>query len=77
MFAEPVALVLMEAYAALIPVVASRAPAASVLVRERVTCLCHDPQDMHPLAQAMTTVLTDPGLGQRRAADHLLLQSAP
>jgi glycosyltransferase involved in cell wall biosynthesis len=68
-FAEPVALVLMEAFAAGLPVVASQASAEAKLVRDKVTCLCYRPNDRESLAEAIVMMLTDPRLRQRLAAN--------
>ena len=57
-FSEPVALVLMEAFAAGLPVVASWACDASTLVRDRVTCLCYRPNSPESLPEAVVTMLT-------------------
>jgi glycosyltransferase involved in cell wall biosynthesis len=67
-YADPVALVLMEAYAAGIPVAASRARSDAALVRDGHTCVCYDPADQHSVAQSLVTLLGDPRLGQRLAA---------
>jgi glycosyltransferase involved in cell wall biosynthesis len=59
-FAEPVALVLMEAFAAGLPVVASKACRESKLVRDQVTCLCYRHDSPESLRDAVVTMLTRP-----------------
>ena len=56
-FDEPVALVLMEAFAAGLPVVASAAAGAQ-LVRDHETCLTYDPSQPETLVDALHTLLT-------------------
>jgi glycosyltransferase involved in cell wall biosynthesis len=63
--ADPVALVLMEAFAIGLPVVASRAGRDAGLVREEVTCLCYRPGDRDSLTAAVSRLLQDEDL--RRA----------
>jgi glycosyltransferase involved in cell wall biosynthesis len=58
-FAEPVALVLMEAYLTGIPVVANRSTHNSDLIQDKRTCLCYQPGDEASLATAIATLLTD------------------
>ncbi len=58
-FADPVALVLMEAFAAGLPVVASAAHPHARLVQDRKTCLCYQPGDCRSLVSAVVTMLTD------------------
>jgi len=60
--AEPVALVLMEAYAAGLPVVANPARYESILVEDGQTCLCYQPTDPPSLESAITRLLTDSAL---------------
>jgi glycosyltransferase involved in cell wall biosynthesis len=57
-FQEPVALVLMEAFAAGLPVVASRPGGKSRLVQDGITCLCYQPDDPESLVDAVVTMLT-------------------
>jgi glycosyltransferase involved in cell wall biosynthesis len=72
-FAEPVALVLMEAFAAGLPVVASQSRANAGLIQDALTCLCYDPRDPQSLARAMVAMLADPALGHSLAANALRL----
>jgi glycosyltransferase involved in cell wall biosynthesis len=58
-FDDPAALVLMEAYAAGLPVVASRAGVDAALVREDQTCLCYDPGDRQSLVDAVNRMLAE------------------
>jgi glycosyltransferase involved in cell wall biosynthesis len=67
-YADPVALVLMEAYAAGIPVAASQARPNAALVRDGHTCVCYDPADQRSVAEALISLLGDPRLGHRLAA---------
>ena len=67
-FAEPVALVVLEAFAAGLPVVASRPATREGPVRDEETCLCFDPDDPHSLANALTRVRGDEPLRRRLAA---------
>jgi glycosyltransferase involved in cell wall biosynthesis len=60
--AEPVALVLMEAYAAGLPVVANPARYDSILVADGQTCLCYQPTNPQSLATAITRLLSDSAL---------------
>ena len=73
-YSEPVALVLMGAYAAGLPVVASKPGCDSKLVQDNVTCICYEPGSIESLANAITRVLTDPELRRRNSqrARHLL-----
>ena len=72
-FAEPVALVVMEAFAAGLPVVASQACKESKLVRDRVTCLCYQPGNPESLRDAVVSILTRSELRQNLAARALRL----
>jgi glycosyltransferase involved in cell wall biosynthesis len=64
---EPVSLVLMEAYAAGIPVVASQARPEAKLVQDHVTCLCYQPHDTTSLVTAVVGMLTDAQLRDKLA----------
>lgn len=66
-YPDPVALVLMEAFAAGLPVVASQAPAEARLVQDRATCLCYRPYDSESLTAAIVTMLTDAPLRKQLA----------
>lgn len=55
--AEPVALVLMEAYANGLPVAANRA--STDLVEDGVTCLTYEPANRNSIVQALEKVLND------------------
>lgn len=68
-FAEPVSLVLMEALASGLPVVASRARAEAKLLQDNVTCLCYQPADPRSLVDAVVTMLSDDRMRQRLAAN--------
>jgi glycosyltransferase involved in cell wall biosynthesis len=68
-FEDPVALVLMEAFAAGLPVVASRAAPGAGLVRDGVTCLCFEPGAPDSLVEALATMLTDARVRERVAAE--------
>lgn len=69
LFEEPAALVLMEAFAAGLPVVSSRASVEAKLVQDKVTCLCYQPNDQKSLVETIVTILTNPSLRQRVAAN--------
>jgi glycosyltransferase involved in cell wall biosynthesis len=64
-FPEPVALVLMEAFAAGLPVVASRAEPGAALIQHEITCLCYQPEDKASLVDAISRLLADAPLRQR------------
>jgi glycosyltransferase involved in cell wall biosynthesis len=64
-FADPVGLVLMEAFAAGLPVVASRASSEARLVQDQVTCLCYRPGPPESLSDAIVTLLTDDAVRRR------------
>jgi glycosyltransferase involved in cell wall biosynthesis len=49
-------------------VAASQARPNAALVREGLTCACYDPADQRSVAQALMSLLGDPRLGQRLAA---------
>jgi glycosyltransferase involved in cell wall biosynthesis len=66
-YSEPVALVLMEAFAAGLPVVASQADSGPGLIRHDVTCLCYQPGSARSLAAALSAMLSDADLRQRLA----------
>lgn len=68
-FAEPVALVLMEAFAAGLPAVSSAAAPGSRLVQPGVTCLTYEPRQAASLVEAVHTLLTDAPLRARLAAN--------
>jgi glycosyltransferase involved in cell wall biosynthesis len=59
---DPVALVLMEAFAAGLPVVASHARPDALLVHHEQTCLCYRPADQTTIVTAVLRLLKDPGL---------------
>jgi glycosyltransferase involved in cell wall biosynthesis len=67
--AEPVALVLMEAFAAGLPVAASIADPGARLVQEGVTCICYQSRNITSLTEAVVTVLTDTDT-RKRIADN-------
>jgi glycogen(starch) synthase len=56
---DPVALVLMEAFAAGLPVVSSQASPQAHLVQEGSTCLCYRSGDKRSLARAIIRLFTD------------------
>jgi glycosyltransferase involved in cell wall biosynthesis len=58
-YSDPVALVLMEAFATGLPVISSRAGAESALVKEGVTCLCYDPDSRESIVNATLRMLQD------------------
>jgi glycosyltransferase involved in cell wall biosynthesis len=62
---EPFGLVLIEAMASGIPVVASPLGAPPEIVREGVDGFLRTPTDSEAVAEAVTTLLRDPGLRQR------------
>jgi glycosyltransferase involved in cell wall biosynthesis len=68
-FTEPVALVLMEAFAAGLPVASSQASVESKLVQDQVTCLCYQPNNLASIVKAVVTLLTDEPIRQRVAAN--------
>lgn len=57
---EPVALALMEAFAAKLPVAANHAN--SDLIEDKVTCLTYNPNDPQDIAQTLQKLLTNPQL---------------
>jgi glycosyltransferase involved in cell wall biosynthesis len=67
-YEEPVALVLMEACAAGLPVAASATAPDGRLVRTGETCLTYDPSRPETAAQALHTLLTDAPLRERLAS---------
>jgi glycosyltransferase involved in cell wall biosynthesis len=67
-FDEPVALVLMEAFAAGLPVAASAA-AGTQLVRANETCLTYDPLQPATVADALHALLTQASLRERLTAN--------
>lgn len=67
-YPEPVALVMMEAMASGLPVVASRPPRPSELLEEGVTCLCYDPERIDSIAEAVVRAHKNAGLRQALAA---------
>lgn len=68
-YAEPVSLALMEAFAAGLPVVASQACPESKLVKSNVTCLCYRPNNTGSLIEAVVTMLADGSTRRRVAAN--------
>lgn len=72
-FQDPVGLALMEAYAAGLPVAASRAWFGSPLVRDQVTCLTFDPGRPATLTRAIMRLLEDDRLRQSLTASALQL----
>jgi glycosyltransferase involved in cell wall biosynthesis len=64
-FDEPVALVLMEALAAGLPVVAPSVAARSALIRPDETCVCFSSPSPADIARAVTRALDDDALRQR------------
>lgn len=58
-YSDPVALVLMEAFAAGLPVISSRAGAESALVQNDVTCFCYDPDSRESIVNATLRMLQD------------------
>jgi glycosyltransferase involved in cell wall biosynthesis len=68
MYAEPVAFVLMEAFAAGLPVVASRPKDGyNTFVQDGLTCLCYQPASKESVASAVVRMLTDAPLRTRLA----------
>ncbi|MBI5301504.1 MAG: glycosyltransferase family 4 protein [Chloroflexi bacterium] len=67
-YAEPVALVLMEAYAAGIPVVSSKANGDALLAQDQVTCLCYDPRRIETLVDAVARMYNNAEM--RRIVSH-------
>ncbi len=68
MLTDPVALVLMEAFNACLPVVASRASPKARLVQDGVTCVSYRPEDTGSVVEAVVGLLTNADLGRRLAA---------
>jgi glycosyltransferase involved in cell wall biosynthesis len=66
--ADPVSLVLMEAFAAGLPVVASAAGPEAKLVRDGVTCTCYRSGDTRSLVAAVERLRDDEGLRARLSA---------
>ena len=66
-YTDPVALAMMEAFAAGLPVMASRPGAYAALVKDEDTCLCFDPDDTHSIATTAIRLLRDCGLRDRLA----------
>ncbi|HVW04745.1 MAG TPA: glycosyltransferase family 4 protein [Vicinamibacterales bacterium] len=64
-FDEPVALVLMEAFAAGLAVVAPSVTARSALIRPDETCICFSSPSPADIARAITRALDDDALRQR------------
>jgi glycosyltransferase involved in cell wall biosynthesis len=64
-FAEPVALVVLEAFAAGLPVIAKRPASREGPLREEETCLCFDPADADSLVRAVERLRADPTLRSR------------
>lgn len=62
---DPVALVLMEAFAAGLPVLSTQALPGATLVRDGATCRCFTPGRPADLANAAVGLLTDPSLAHR------------
>jgi glycosyltransferase involved in cell wall biosynthesis len=67
-FRDPVALVLMEAFSAGLPVVSSAAPAGARLVQDGVTCLTYRPGDVASFVSAVERLRGDGELRPRLAA---------
>ena len=67
-FDEPVALVLMEAFAAGLPVVASRPRVANGLLRHALTCRLVTPDHVPSMAEAIVAALGEPAESSRLAA---------
>jgi glycosyltransferase involved in cell wall biosynthesis len=74
-FAEPVALVLVEAFAAGIPVVAPAPPEWTLLIEPDQTCVCFRTTAAHDVAAAVQRTLDDTELRRRvrRAARDLVV----
>ncbi len=68
LFSEPVALVMMEAMAAGLPVVASQSRSDALLTRDQVTCLCYDPRRLETLVSAVVRLHSDNELRRSLAA---------
>ncbi len=68
-YTDPVALVVMEAFAAGLPVVASRAAPDAQLIHDRTTCLCYCPGNGRSLAEAVVCLLGDRRLSVALAAN--------
>jgi glycosyltransferase involved in cell wall biosynthesis len=66
-FSEAVALVLMEAFAAGLPVIASQRGDDAVLVQDDVTCLCYQPRSQASLVHAVMRMFSDAALRDRLA----------
>ncbi len=64
-FDEPVALVVLEAFAAGLPVIASRPATRRGPLREDETCVCFDPNDPCSLPTAILRLRNDPALAAR------------
>lgn len=64
-YPEPVPLVMMEAFAAGLPVIISRPGVASPLVRDGETCLCFDTNEPQTLVDAIVRLHADAGLRNR------------
>ena len=64
-FDEPVALVVLEAFAAGLPVIAARPRSRKGPLREDETCVCFDPADPSSLARAVERLQTDESLRHR------------
>ena len=67
-YAEPVALVMMEAMAAGLPVVAPRSKGNALFIRHGETCLCYDPRNLGPLVTAVVRLHEDASLRQTLSA---------
>ncbi len=67
-FSEPVALVLMEAFAVGLPVVANSPRVKCTLVQDQVTCLCYAVDRLDSLRDTVVTMLTQPDIRVRLAA---------
>jgi glycosyltransferase involved in cell wall biosynthesis len=66
---EPVALTLLEAQAAGVPVVASHAAASPDIIADRETCVCYAPDDRRSIEAAVVEVLDNADLRDRLAAN--------
>jgi glycosyltransferase involved in cell wall biosynthesis len=64
-YEEPVALVLMEAFAAGLPVAASNAVSGARLVRPGETCATYDPRRTESVVDALQGLLTDGSFRER------------
>jgi glycosyltransferase involved in cell wall biosynthesis len=67
-YAEPVALVMMEAMAAGLPVVAPRSKDNGLFIRDGETCLCYDPGNLESLVAAVLRLHDDASLRQTLSA---------